>query len=680
MKKLATYALFILVAIIGVNIFGDKKAYALLPDNVPAPWFAPANIKNSFLSCDAGPNPAAQTSWISLASDATQTFTKVNPGTASVKLRYNASGIVCKAGSLNGLVSTTNGVQSTNPNIPLLSNHIFKYNYLKINGAYSTDTLDFDYFQPGGFTTTTLITINIQDKRINVKANPTRYSCVTNPGTKNFGVPTTDTDYSKCASIGGGNFTFLVIVDVPAMAASMVASCSPVGTVTAVINGSGPNAMNFVLSAPAGTSPQLGANGTYTFTAVGQPQDGVARTASGIVRDTITGQVISVSAPYTCAIPPPTAMCNIDYNGSSFEVGDSFNIIVNIVHTGPKFSPSITETATATVAGQPRSQASIVVAQGGSTSITLQPPVVIASAGSFVISGSITGTVNASCVSKTIVFARRPYARFYGNDVASGSGFGANCTLPSAKIDVFSRPNGLGSASQLGVSAEGSIVGLASMSLRDAITAPFNQNARSFANTGAGTPGNSGFRTCSLAYPTPAGLALGSLASLDGEYIIPAGSLAGGVVNHSIALYVNGDLQITGNITSNQAGWSAGNIPLLQLIVTGNIYIQPNVTKLDGVYVAKPIANGTKGRIYTCASGAGVPSTTVLLGGCNSQLVVTGSFVATHINFLRTLGSVRSGNSGESYTSANIAEVFRYSPEEFLAKSPLTNGSVRAEL
>ena len=85
-------------------------------------------------------------------------------------------------------------------------------------------------------------------------------------------------------------------------------------------------------------------------------------------------------------------------------------------------------------------------------------------------------------------------------------------------------------------------------------------------------------------------------------------------------------------------------------------------------------AIGTKGRIYTCASGAGVPSTTVLLGGCNSQLVVTGSFVATHINFLRTLGSVRSGNSGESYTSANIAEVFRYSPEEFLAKSPLTNG------
>ena len=60
------------------------------------------------------------------------------------------------------------------------------------------------------------------------------------------------------------------------------------------------------------------------------------------------------------------------------------------------------------------------------------------------------------------------------------------------------------------------------------------------------------------------------------------------------------------------------------------------------------------------------------LGGpCSTnQLVINGSFLAKHINFLRTKGTLRSAVAGEAYGApsfaTNIAEVFRYSPESYM--------------
>src|SRR5206468_719752 len=81
-----------------------------------------------------------------------------------------------------------------------------------------------------------------------------------------------------------------------------------------------------------------------------------------------------------------------------------------------------------------------------------------------------------------------------------------------------------------------------------------------------------------------------------------------------------------------------------------------------------------KGTISTCSvPGAGPfrsydPSNAAangMVGACNSQLVVNGSFVANQVYMARTFGTVSD--------SANPGEVFNYSPETWLSGSSLPN-------
>ncbi len=200
-------------------------------------------------------------------------------------------------------------------------------------------------------------------------------------------------------------------------------------------------------------------------------------------------------------------------------------------------------------------------------------------------------------------------------------------------------------------------------------------NARAFANSPVATvgPGGGKFGAAQCAYDYWA----------DAPAVVPA-NLTVLTTNYNGAntFYSTGNVRITGNVRPvgypNPSWGSVGAISSYYLIVKGNIYIDPAVTDLSGVYIAIPNGPNT-GRIYTCANVFSLPSPAQLadsaVGGCgHSPLTVNGAFIAQHVNFLRTKGSVRLGTPGEPYNpiGANIAEVFRFSPELFMATPNLT--------
>jgi hypothetical protein len=130
----------------------------------------------------------------------------------------------------------------------------------------------------------------------------------------------------------------------------------------------------------------------------------------------------------------------------------------------------------------------------------------------------------------------------------------------------------------------------------------------------------------------------------------------------SASLIVNGDVYINGDITYDGSKTGAGSwsydsvnnlftVPSFVLKATGNIYIDPSVGELDGVYEAVPEAvpptpdpNGG-GTIYTCGTvnaGNFVPvPISNLYSSCNKQLSVLGSFSAYSVHLMRTYGSLR---------------------------------------
>ncbi|MGH7193312.1 MAG: hypothetical protein ACREJM_07215, partial [Candidatus Saccharimonadales bacterium] len=70
-------------------------------------------------------------------------------------------------------------------------------------------------------------------------------------------------------------------------------------------------------------------------------------------------------------------------------------------------------------------------------------------------------------------------------------------------------------------------------------------------------------------------------------------------------VHISGDPGVSGDIKYDQTtGWSAGNVPSFILHATGNIYIDPGITSLAGLYIAQS-TGGTKGKIYDCADSSG---------------------------------------------------------------------------
>lgn len=137
-------------------------------------------------------------------------------------------------------------------------------------------------------------------------------------------------------------------------------------------------------------------------------------------------------------------------------------------------------------------------------------------------------------------------------------------------------------------------------------------------------------------------------------------------------IYVNGSVDINGNITYtgtwNGLSGTTG-MPSFTLIASGNIYISPNVTELDGTFVAQG------GTIYTCDNAGAVPSP--LHHYCSNQLKIYGSLVASHIDFMRTLGTLSQAANPSSNlcgsADPNAAEVICYTPATWLGQPGINN-------
>lgn len=310
------------------------------------------------------------------------------------------------------------------------------------------------------------------------------------------------------------------------------------------------------------------------------------------------------------------------------------------------------------------------------------------------------------------VVHNEPYVHMLGADVSAGGGFGTNCTNTNAGIQTYLRDVGnpgagilpAGSGVQLGALAIGPANGFSSAMLRG--SSPTGPTGLSFANTvhtgGSGTKvetgGNLGGNHCMTDYyaEKSAGTVVDSTTTritgvpvsnsmrythsltIDSPIVLSAGTKK--------TIYVDGDVRINGNITYDTNYQTIDNIPSLTIVSKGgSIYVDNNVTQLDGTYVAQPADtaggtnNGAGGNIYTCA----IIAYGDVLNNCNNQLVINGSFAAQHVYLLRSYGSLRDSQSGErlsasgrncqskqatAYTANGdcAAEIFNYSPEAYL--------------
>ena len=255
----------------------------------------------------------------------------------------------------------------------------------------------------------------------------------------------------------------------------------------------------------------------------------------------------------------------------------------------------------------------------------------------------------------------KPYLSVYGGDVAAGSGFGEGCsaTNGSAKIITFNRGNGAypGAGTQMAAFALSTITQFTSAG-GGGSRAP---KTLSFSNTSGGTYGGDfGHTYCAPNYweDAPTSPAPPSSQTINGASV--------GDGAHAV-VYVDGDATITNDIVYAGSGsWTGlSQIPSYYLIVRGNIYINKNVQRLDGTYVAMPDSSGHRGIIYTCTNGSTPYSGTLPAGGadCGKKLSINGAFIANSVKFLRTNGDVLKAVAGEASSSTNIAETFVYGPE-----------------
>lgn len=338
--------------------------------------------------------------------------------------------------------------------------------------------------------------------------------------------------------------------------------------------------------------------------------------------------------------------------------------------------------------------------------------------------GSLSGTGCSAAVSN------EPYFHAYGLDVMAGGAFDTannkcqGASMTNSGIAAFVRGTGpltdsgnltRGSGSQLGALALGSVqtisgssYGFSSAMLRSSDAgSPTGRDGLTFANTPAGTLGNLGGTACVPDYyATMPGTATGGPIdpTKDGVYSLPAGSTISGLTisdGAHIAVYVQGNVAITGDIKFQNSAWTTTDkIPSFYLVAKGGtVFIGPGVGQLDGVYVSEPDNTGAGGTINTCGDTTNFTRqpTGSLYNNCSGkQLVVNGSFIAQTVQLDRTYASLRNALGGEYPFSAPgdcsasdkgsptrsdptydcAAEIFNFSPETYLslpAISPVSN-------
>lgn len=128
----------------------------------------------------------------------------------------------------------------------------------------------------------------------------------------------------------------------------------------------------------------------------------------------------------------------------------------------------------------------------------------------------------------------------------------------------------------------------------------------------------------------------------------------------NLTIFVEGDAYIGANISYDNGNYTAINTPHFALVVLGNIFIDPDVSNLDGLYIAQPDTSSQattdgSGAIWSChAKSPSVPTPNYLYSNCDKKLTVNGAMIAKQLALVRTNGDV--GNN-------NVAETINYIPE-----------------
>lgn len=278
-----------------------------------------------------------------------------------------------------------------------------------------------------------------------------------------------------------------------------------------------------------------------------------------------------------------------------------------------------------------------------------------------------------------VVIAKTPYSRFMGNDVFAGGNFAtenpacnnqANITTVGRTLEDGSKA---GSVGEYGVFALGKVTSFGSSSRVLIGSGALGEASRSltFANSEPDTSKLGYFGAAQHCIPDYISQFDSSPAIASGSYNVGTRGSGQWHVTGNVSLsgtmpaggqqvyYADGDVTITGNLTYPGSYANAAAIPSLLIITKGNVYVSPNVSQMDGIFVAR--GNGaTSGVFYTCWPKNEPASVS---NACNSNaLTVNGSVLAARIDLFRSFGA--SGSSASA--RKDPGEQFYFSPEVYL--------------
>ena len=337
--------------------------------------------------------------------------------------------------------------------------------------------------------------------------------------------------------------------------------------------------------------------------------------------------------------------------------------------------------------------------------------------------GAPAGLPGLPCV-YTITPSTRSYFKVYGGDIVAGGAFkqaNGNCRVQGrdaqGTILSYAYPTAInggprGSSADFGAYALGLIQGSTNgpFGFYDSAVNGGNYNRLSFANQGiadalnggvmTGQPASAGIDHCVPDYfdtaamtgsPTYNTVDTVNLASLttngndgananapgqyyyqpqNGRYLTLSGASNFG---QRVTIFVKGSVYINGNISYSE-NWDPSdlsNAPYLTVIAEGNIIVDPGVGRLDGFYVAQPLADGSHGIFATCGSASdhSLPAdASQIAQNCMKQLTINGAVTAEQIKLYRSAGTLWNSAPGESLASNQAAESFNFLPSMLLGQ------------
>jgi len=286
-----------------------------------------------------------------------------------------------------------------------------------------------------------------------------------------------------------------------------------------------------------------------------------------------------------------------------------------------------------------------------------------------------------SGLSSAVTVYTVPYARFYGNNIASGSGSIYFNNLDNQPLTTSS--SSAGSAAQYAAIAKTTIL-IATAAFRSTAPAsPIGLSALTSAQVAIASTNNTSGATWANNWST---------SGYYGDTTATTTINAARSVASKITI-VGNDIYITGNITIDSTKlpspsnlFDNASIPVITLIAKNNIYIDPSVTQIDALLQAT-------NDIYTCSTGAAATPS----AACSNTLLVNGAVGAGNaIHFDRVCGTrlfapsiednatagtyMTNGNKNcsGSYKSGTAAEVINF-PSYLYFASPYTSGATQTQ-